>query len=119
MKSVNHISFFNQISISDLAKAGDKNASLGEMYNHLNQKNIFIPNGFSTSADAYRLFRPSNNLEQKLNNLLLLLDTEHYANLTTIGKKASGHILSEELPLEINEPIIKAYKNPLLKQNKI
>jgi pyruvate,water dikinase len=75
MNISNHILFFNQISISDIAKVGGKNASLGEMYNQLNPKGIGIPNGFALMADAYRLFRKQNNIEQELNDLLLSLDT--------------------------------------------
>lgn len=110
MKNLSRILFFNQIAISDIAKVGGKNASLGEMYNQLNPKGISVPNGFATTADAYRLFRSSNNLEQKLNDLLLLLDTEHYSNLTAIGEKARALIMSQELPREITESIINAYK---------
>ena len=88
MNAINHILFFNQISIDDIAKVGGKNASLGEMYNQLIPKGIGIPNGFALTADAYRLFRKHNNIEQELNNLLLSLDTEHYANLANIGETA-------------------------------
>jgi pyruvate,water dikinase len=60
MNISNHILFFNQISISDIAKVGGKNASLGEMYTQLNPKGIGIPNGFALTADPYRLFRNHN-----------------------------------------------------------
>jgi len=110
MPNSNIILFFNQISINDIAKVGGKNASLGEMYNQLNPKGISVPNGFATTADAYRLFRSTNNIEQKLNELLLLLDTENYSNLSKIGETARNLILSAELPKEITEPIIEAYK---------
>ena len=110
MKSVNHILFFNQISIDDIAKVGGKNASLGEMYNQLNSKGIGIPNGFALTADAYRLFRKQNNMEQQLNNLLLSLDKEHYSNLISIGETARTLILSGTFPNEIIEGINEAYQ---------
>ena len=88
MKSVDHILFFDQINIADIAKVGGKNASLGEMYNQLNPKGLGIPNGFALTADAYRLFREHNGIEQQLNDLLLSLDTIHYSNLTAIGETA-------------------------------
>ena len=65
MNSTNHILSFKQIGINDIAKVGGKNASLGEMYNQLNSKGIGIPNGFALTADAYRLFRKQNNMEQQ------------------------------------------------------
>jgi pyruvate,water dikinase len=110
MNLSNHILFFNQISISDIAKVGGKNASLGEMYNQLNPKGIGIPNGFALTADAYRLFRKHNNIEQKLNELLLSLDTEHYSNLTSIGETARALILSGTFPKEIIDAVNDAYQ---------
>ena len=110
MKTANHILFFNQIGISDIAKVGGKNASLGEMYNQLNPKGIGIPNGFALTADAYRLFRKQNNIEQQLNELLLSLDTEHYSNLIAIGETARALILSGTFPTEIIDVVNAAYQ---------
>jgi pyruvate,water dikinase len=109
MNISNHILFFNQISISDIAKVGGKNASLGEMYTQLNPKGIGIPNGFALTADAYRLFRTQNKIEQKLNELLLSLDTEHYSNLVSIGEIARALILSGTFPKEIIDAVNEAY----------
>ena len=105
-----YVFFFNQISISDIAKVGGKNASLGEMYNQLNPKGIGIPNGFALTADAYRLFRKKNNIEQQLNDLLLSLDIEHYFNLTSIGETARALILSGTFPTEIIDVVNQAYQ---------
>ncbi len=110
MKKINHILFFNQIRISDIAKVGGKNASLGEMFNQLNPKGIGIPNGFALTADAYRLFRKHNKIEKQLNDLLLSLDTKDYSNLIAIGNTARSLILSGEFPDEIVESVNQAYK---------
>ena len=110
MKSVDHILFFDQINIADIAKVGGKNASLGEMYNQLNPKGIGIPNGFALTADAYRLFREHNGIEQQLNDLLLSLDTIHYSNLTAIGETARTLILSGTFPAEVINAVNEAYK---------
>jgi pyruvate, water dikinase len=110
MNVSNHILFFNQISISDIAKVGGKNASLGEMYNQLNPKGIGIPNGFALTADAYRLFLKQNNIEKELNDLLLSLDTEHYSNLISIGETARALMLSGTFPKEIVYAVNEAYQ---------
>ena len=110
MTNSNHILFFKQINIADIAKVGGKNASLGEMYNQLNPKGIGIPNGFALTADAYRLFRKQNNIEQQLNDLLLSLDTLHYSNLTSIGETARALILSGTFPTEIIDAVNQAYQ---------
>ncbi len=110
MKNSNFILFFNQIGIADISKVGGKNASLGEMYNQLNPKGIGIPNGFALTADAYRLFRKQNNIEQQLNDLLLSLDTVNYSNLSAIGEKARSLIVSGTFPSEIIDAVKEAYQ---------
>lgn len=110
MKKLNHILFFSQIGITDIAKVGGKNASLGEMYNQLNPKGIGIPNGFALTADAYRLFCKQNGIEQQLNSLLLSLETEHFSNLTAIGETSRALILSGSFSTDIIAEIYEAYQ---------
>ncbi|CAM4062183.1 phosphoenolpyruvate synthase [Flavobacterium sinopsychrotolerans] len=111
MANYKHILFFNQIGIEALSEVGGKNASLGEMYNQLNPIGIAIPNGFAITAEAYRLFRKQNNLEQPLQELLLSLDTKEYSNLSAIGEKARKLILSATIPSEIRDEINTAYQS--------
>lgn len=109
MVNSNYILLFKQIRISDINKVGGKNASLGEMYNHLNPLGITVPNGFALTAEAYRIFRKANNLEKPLDDLLHLLDTEQYSNLSSIGEKARSLILSASIPEEITTEILASY----------
>ena len=111
MKKYKHILFFNQIGIEFLSKVGGKNASLGEMYNQLNPIGIVIPNGFAVTAEAYRLFRKENNLEQPLQELLMSLDNKDYSNLSSIGEKARNLILSATIPEETRAEIEVAYQS--------
>lgn len=111
MVKYKHILFFDQIGIEAIGQVGGKNASLGEMYNQLNPIGISIPNGFAVTAEAYRLFRKENNLEQPLQDLLLSLDTKEYSNLTAIGEKARNLILSATIPEEIRAEIEVAYQS--------
>ncbi|MFV8370611.1 phosphoenolpyruvate synthase [Flavobacterium sp. LB2R40] len=110
MAKFNYILFFNQIGIETIAKVGGKNASLGEMYNQLTPIGISIPNGFAVTAEAYRLFRSENNLEQPLHDLLISLDTKEYSNLSAIGEKARNQILSAHIPQELCHEIKVAYQ---------
>ncbi len=110
MKNLNHILFFNQISINDISKVGGKNASLGEMYNQFNEINIKIPNGFALTASSYRLFRSINNLEKPLNDLLFSLDKVQYSNLSTVAEKARNLIMKGVFHQEISNEISQAYK---------
>lgn len=110
MKNSKHILFFNQISITDIAQVGGKNASLGEMYSQLTSKGIGVPNGFALTAEAYRLFRKANNIEKTLHELLLSLDTQNYSNLNEIGNQARALVLSATFPDEIIMAINEAYQ---------
>lgn len=111
MGKYKYILFFDQIGIDAISKVGGKNASLDEMYNQLNPIGISIPNGFAVTAESYRLFRKTNNLEQPLQDLLFSLDTKEYSNLSAIGEKARNLILSATIPDEIRDEINTAYKS--------
>ena len=111
MAKYKHILFFDQIGIEAIGQVGGKNASLGEMYNQLNPIGISIPNGFAVTAEAYRLFRKMNNLEQPLEDLLLSLDTKQFSNLSFIGEKARNLILTATIPEEIRAEIKVAYQS--------
>ncbi len=54
--SMKRIAWFEDIRIDDVASVGGKNASLGEMYRELDGKGVQVPNGFATTAEAYREF---------------------------------------------------------------
>jgi pyruvate,water dikinase len=41
---------FSEIRMSDLARVDGKNASLGEMFNALKPKEVWVPDGFATTA---------------------------------------------------------------------
>ena len=61
---------FQKISMADIAKVGGKNASLGEMIQHLTHAGVKVPDGFATTADAYRAFLAENNLAETIYPLL-------------------------------------------------
>jgi pyruvate, water dikinase len=45
---------FEQVGINAIAAVGGKNASLGEMIRELAGQGVRVPDGFATTADAYR-----------------------------------------------------------------
>ena len=52
------ILWFDEVSLNDLPLVGGKNASLGEMIGQLAPKGVNVPNGFATTAAAYRYSSP-------------------------------------------------------------
>lgn len=100
---------FNQIGINDIAEAGGKNASLGEMYTNLTAQGIRVPNGFAISTTAYKDFVNYNNLSAPLNELMKLLDKEGFTNLSEIGSKARKLLMDAKFPLDLQTEISSAY----------
>ena len=47
---------FAELGMDAVPIVGGKNASLGEMISKLNPVGISVPEGFATTADAYRVF---------------------------------------------------------------
>ncbi|BCA80851.1 phosphoenolpyruvate synthase [Desulfuromonas sp. AOP6] len=60
------IRWFEDLSNDDVALVGGKNASLGEMIATLKPEGIQVPDGFATTAAAYRRFLATNDLEEKI-----------------------------------------------------
>src|ERR1700758_4330774 len=106
-----YIKQFSEISINDIASVGGKNASLGEMYSKLSEKNISIPDGFAIVADGYRLFISENKIGDSLNNLINKLDTKGFTNLNEIGEKSRNLIKGSSLPDDLKKQISIAYEN--------
>ncbi|WP_353685362.1 phosphoenolpyruvate synthase [Thermodesulfovibrio sp. 3462-1] len=104
------ILWFNQIGIKDIPIVGGKNASLGEMLRNLTPKGINIPDGFAVTAEAYKYFIKSNNLEEPLKEILSTLDKSNLEELKNKGKKIRKLILQGKMPEDLKQAIIKAYK---------
>src|SRR5688572_25639505 len=101
---------FSEISLADVAEVGGKNSSLGEMFTQLSPKGIKIPDGFATTAFAFKRFLEYNQLNETLQQLMEELDKKQFSNLKETGHKARQIILAAILPEELKAAIIKAYK---------
>ncbi|MGF1672308.1 MAG: phosphoenolpyruvate synthase, partial [Rivularia sp. (in: cyanobacteria)] len=105
------ILWFNQIGIEDISIVGGKNASLGEMIGQLTSKGVNVPNGFATTAYAYRYFIKSAGLEEKLRKVFSDLDVDNLQNLRSRGKKARKLLLHTPFPSEFKSAIATAYSS--------
>ncbi|MCG6936700.1 MAG: phosphoenolpyruvate synthase [Gammaproteobacteria bacterium] len=105
-----YIRWFEELSIDDVAIAGGKNASLGEMYRELTPKGIKVPNGFAITADAYREVLTHNNLWDELKKSLQGLDPTNTADLARRGAKARAIIYGAALPEDMQQEILDAYQ---------
>jgi pyruvate,water dikinase len=100
---------FSQITLQDLAQAGGKNASLGEMYSKLGSLGIRVPNGFAITASAFRNFLKENKIEDKLKATLDTLDAKDFTNLEKIGDECRRLVLSASLSAGLTKNILESY----------
>lgn len=66
MSKAQDILWFEELKIGDVPVVGGKNASLGEITQNLAREGIPVPPGFAISAQVYRDFISSNDLNQSI-----------------------------------------------------
>ncbi len=98
-----------QVGIGAVAQVGGKNASLGEMIRELSQVGVQVPDGFATTALAYRNLLTANHLVEPLQGLLGQLDTSDLEALQATGLKVRRLVLQAALPPELEQAIVAAY----------
>lgn len=101
---------FADLAIEDVALVGGKNASLGEMYRSLSKVGVKVPNGFATTADAFRYYIEHNHLHEKIADALANLNIKDTRALATTGAKIRQWISHGELPVDLATEIEQAYK---------
>jgi pyruvate,water dikinase len=101
--------WFEEFGIADIPIVGGKNASLGEMIRHLGSKGIRIPNGFASTAQAYRRFLEFNGLDAKLRKLFTNLSVEDLTQLREVGSQARALMLEASFPEDLDRAIREAY----------
>ncbi len=106
-----YILWLDQIGIGDVSLVGGKNASLGEMYQHLKAKHIPIPSGFAITSSAYRYVLESGGAIEPLRRLFSNVDVTDPEAVAKVGKKARDIVLHCEIPPDLEKEIVQAYHN--------
>lgn len=104
-----YIKWFRELSMDDVALVGGKNASLGEMYRHLTQKGVRVPNGFSVTAEAYVDVLKRSGAWEKLNAQLEGFIPDDVNELQKRGKICRKIIDDLVLPDILKEEIRSGY----------
>ena len=103
------ILWFDEVGIDDIQLVGGKNASLGEMIQQLATKGVNVPNGFATTAAAYRYFIAQAGLAPKLQRIFADLDVNDLQNLQHRGEQARSLMLNTPFPQDLEFAIATAY----------
>jgi pyruvate,water dikinase len=105
-----NILWFSELDRKDIAQVGGKNASLGEMIQHLKHADIKVPLGFATTAFAYRTFMQQDNLQKRINTELNKLDVKDVAALEITGAQIRQWILETPFLPAFEKDVLKALK---------
>jgi len=102
------IIWFDNLGIADVGEVGGKNASLGEMVCNLSAAGVRVPDGYATTADAFRQFVESNDLSARIAEQLSRYH-QGRSSLQEAGKAIRELFLASEFPSETAEAIAAAY----------
>jgi len=103
-----YIVSLKDVGMNDVARVGGKNASLGEMIQHLNAAGVLVPSGFATTADAFRDFIAHGGLSERIRSILESLDVQDVTRLAEVGKEIRGAIIETPFSRDLRDQIESA-----------
>lgn len=104
------ILWLHELRLSDLAKVGGKNSSLGEMIGNLSELGVSVPGGFATTAEAFQEFIAYNNLSQRIFDRLAGLDVEDVDALVKAGAEIRDWVVAAPLQPPFEADIRQAHE---------
>jgi pyruvate,water dikinase len=104
-----YIRWFSELGNDDVAQAGGKNASLGEMYRELTGQGVRVPNGFAITASAYKYVLDAAGAWPRLHAALDGLNERDVQDLARRAQQAREVIYSAALPADLTAEITAAY----------
>jgi pyruvate, water dikinase len=106
-----NVRWFAELGLADIDQVGGKNSSLGEMITNLTGLGVRVPNGFATTADAYRRFIGDTGLADFIGAELAGLDTDDVQELARAGKRIREAVVAQPFPAELEADIRAAYRD--------
>ncbi|MCK5771879.1 phosphoenolpyruvate synthase [Algiphilus sp.] len=109
MSSDENVVWFENLGMGDVDRVGGKNASLGEMTQHLAAAGVNVPGGFATTANAYREFLSHEGLADRINAQLGALDVDDVTELARVGKAIREDVIAAPFPPALEADIRTSY----------
>ncbi len=106
-----YIKNFSHLTLQDIPSVGGKNASIGQMIQHLEALDIRVPGGFAITIEGYWDLLHANKLVEPLKKILKPITTK--SSVTVVqqaGKKARSLIEQAVVPDVLKKEIVKAYQ---------
>lgn len=104
---VNNIVWLRDVNKNKIDVAGAKGAYLADLYG----KNFPVTNGFIISAEAFKEFMRSNNLDVEVKKILKNLNPENLEEVSNASEKIKNIISKEKVSSVLESEILEAYEN--------
>jgi pyruvate,water dikinase len=108
MNAARYTKTFEELDTGDVAIVGGKNASLGQMTQHLRDAGVRVPEGFATTAQAYRDLLEAAGLEGRIRDCLERLRSGE-RSLAETGRAVRQLFLDSQFPATLAQAIGDAY----------
>ncbi len=105
----NNVLWYSDLGMHDVDIVGGKNASLGEMISNLAASGVKVPNGFATTAQAYREFLQHEGLAERIQAQLSDLDVDDVEQLARTGKAIREACIQAPFPAALEAAVRTAY----------
>jgi len=105
-----NVKWFSSLGMGDLEEVGGKNSSLGEMIGNLASAGVRVPDGFATTASAFRDFVLQEGLAARITGLMEGLDTDDVDALARVGKQVRQAIVDQPLQPALEREVREAYE---------
>ena len=101
---------FDQLGRGDVELVGGKNSSLGEMLRGLSGLGITVPDGYATTAQAYRDFLSHDGLAARIAQALAALNLEDLPQLARTGAQIRRWVLDTPFPQRLQQEVLAAWR---------
>jgi pyruvate,water dikinase len=101
---------FDQLGRGDVELVGGKNSSLGEMLRGLSGLGITVPDGYATTAQAYRDFLSHDGLAARIAQALAALNVEDLPQLAHTGAQIRRWVLDTPFPQRLQQEVLAAWR---------
>jgi pyruvate,water dikinase len=102
------IIWFGDMGRTDVAVVGGKNSSLGELTRHLGIAGVRVPDGFATTAAAYREYLNESGLDDVVREQVERLHAG--AALQDVGAAVRAAVLNAPLPDGLRRELLDSYR---------
>ncbi|MCH5520365.1 phosphoenolpyruvate synthase [Pseudomonas syringae] len=102
---IEYVVSLQRLGLDDVEHVGGKNASLGEMISNLTEVGISVPNGFATTAQAYRDFLEDSGLNERISQALDNLDVDDVVELARTGAMIREWVMDAPFPARLDKEI--------------